>query len=80
LHKDLPGIDTQTIVMAGATGVRDIVSADQLPLVLEAYNMAVRNVFIMGVALGGLAFVAAWFFENKNIKGKNLLAAAAEAA
>jgi hypothetical protein len=60
--------------MAGATGIRDIVSADMLPLVLEAYNSAVRNVFIMAIVLGASAFIVSLFFEFKSIKGKNLAA------
>jgi hypothetical protein len=60
--------------MAGATGIRNIVSSQQLPLVLDAYNSAVRNVFIMAIVTGGLSFLVSFGFEWKNIKGKNLAA------
>jgi hypothetical protein len=67
-------VNAATIIDAGATGVRTIVSSNLLPLVLEAYNSAVRNVFIIAIATGALAFVTSWGFEWKSIKGKNLAA------
>ena len=67
-------MDASTIINAGATGVRTIVGSDMLPLVLEAYNSAVRNVFIMAVVTCSLTFVVSWGFEWKSIKGKNLAA------
>jgi|SRR5579862_3287546 hypothetical protein len=74
ISQRIPDLDPAMIVSAGATGVRNIVSAAQLPLVLEAYNSAVRDVFIMAVALAACSFVVAWGFEWKSIKGKNLAA------
>jgi hypothetical protein len=74
IQKRVSNLDPATIVAAGATGIRNIVSPQELPLVLDAYNMAVRNVFIMGVVLGGSSFLAACAFEFKSIKGKNLAA------
>jgi len=45
-----------------------------LPVVLDAYNSAVRDVFIMSIATGGMSFLVSFGFEWKNIKGKNLAA------
>jgi hypothetical protein len=70
----LPNINPDIIINAGATGIRTIVDTAQLPLVLAAYNEAVRDVFIMGIAVATLAFCAACAFEWKSIKGKNLAA------
>jgi hypothetical protein len=70
----IPSVDPAAIVGAGATGVRGIVSPDLLPLVLEAYNTAVRHVFIMGIVVGALGFMVSFGFEWKSIKGKNLAA------
>jgi hypothetical protein len=72
ISKSIPDIDPNTIIMAGATGIRTIVTEAQLPLVLAAYNSAVRDVFIMAIATGGCAFLASLGFEWKSIKGKNL--------
>jgi hypothetical protein len=71
---NIPGVDPQTIVTAGATGIRNIVSADLLPLVLESYNHAVRDVFIVAIVTGALSFCAGCGLEWKSIKGKNLAA------
>ena len=62
------------IVDAGATGLRSIVSPSMLPLVLDAYNTAVRHVFIIAIVTGGLSFVVSCCFEWKSIKGRNLAA------
>ena len=77
IQEKIPDLDPAMIVAAGATGIRNLVTAEQLPLVLEAYNSAVRDVFIMAVALGGASFIATLGFEWKSIKGKNLLASVA---
>lgn len=74
IEQRIPDLDPSMIINAGATGIRNIVTAAQLPIVLEAYNVAVRNVFIMAAALAGCSFIAACGFEWKSIKGKNLAA------
>jgi len=74
LTSRIPNVDAATIVNAGATGVRTIVKPDMLPLVLEAYNSAIRDVFIMAIVTGALSFVTSFGFEWKSIKGKNLAA------
>lgn len=58
------------IISAGATGIRNIVSSDSLPLVLQEYNAAVRKVFIIGTVIGALSFVASLGLEWKSIKEK----------
>jgi hypothetical protein len=74
ISKRIPDIDPTTIVNAGATGIRTIVDASLLPLVLESYNIAVRNVFYIAVGCGCGCFLASVCFEWKSIKGKNLAA------
>ena len=75
ISKRIPNIDPATIINAGATGIRGIVNGEQeLQLVLEAYNVAVRHVFIIAVVCGALSFVTSLGFEWKSIKGKNLAA------
>jgi hypothetical protein len=75
IAKRIPNIDPATIINAGATGIREIVNGDQeLQLVLEAYNLAVRHVLTIAVICGALSFVASLGFEWRSIKGKNLAA------
>lgn len=62
------------IINAGATGVRNIVSPEVLPLLLNAYNTAVKHVFIIATITAGLSVLASLGFEWKSIKGKNLAA------
>lgn len=77
IQEKIPDLDPAMIVAAGATGIRNLVTAEQLPLVLAAYNAAVSDVFVMAVALGGVSFLATLGFEWKSIKGKNLMASVA---
>ena len=77
ISQKIPGIDPSDIISAGATGIRNIVSSQMLPLVLDAYNSAIRDVFIMAIVTGGLAFLVSFGFEWKSIKGKNLAVGAA---
>ena len=71
ISSTIPGINPQTIINAGATGIRNIVSPQILPLVLEAYNAAVKHVFIVAIVSAGLSALASLGFEWKSIKGKN---------
>ncbi|KAF7925793.1 hypothetical protein BELL_0315g00070 [Botrytis elliptica] len=64
----LPGIDIQAVLDAGATGFRSVVDADQLPALLEVYNGALQKVFIAAIPVTGLAFVSSLFLEWKSVK------------
>lgn len=46
LPQDAPGVNATLIFNAGATGLRSIVSINQLPEVLSAYNKAIINTFV----------------------------------
>ncbi|KAF7867539.1 uncharacterized protein EAF02_009730 [Botrytis sinoallii] len=64
----LPGIDIQAVLDAGATGFRSVVDADQLPALLEVYNGALQKVFIAAIPVTGLAFISSLFLEWKSVK------------
>ena len=64
------GLDVAGIVAAGATDLRTIVPAAQLPQVIDAYNGALRHVFVVSVALSCLAIIGALVVEWKPIKKK----------
>jgi len=70
----LPDIDIQAVIAAGATQFRSIVPPEALPALLVAYNSALQKVFIAAIPLSGLAFVAALGLEWKSVreKGTNL--------
>ncbi|OCL11666.1 MFS transporter [Glonium stellatum] len=68
-----PGVDAKTVIGAGATHIREVVPAQWLPGVLEAYTNAVTSAFVLAIATGGLAFFVSWAMEWKSVKGKKLL-------
>ncbi|OOF93451.1 hypothetical protein ASPCADRAFT_173225 [Aspergillus carbonarius ITEM 5010] len=75
LHQNLakvPGVDAASVVQAGATMLREVVSADQLPAVLEAYNGAVTTTFYVGLAMGALSIVGALPIEWISVKGRKM--------
>lgn len=66
------GVDVQTIISAGATHIKDVTPPDQLAGVLQAYNDAVTDAFILPIAAGGVAFLFSLLLEWKSVKGKKL--------
>ncbi|TGO86490.1 hypothetical protein BPOR_0299g00060 [Botrytis porri] len=64
----LPGVNIQAVLDAGATGFRFVVDADQLPALLEVYNGALQKVFIAAIPVTGLAFLSSLFLEWKSVK------------
>jgi hypothetical protein len=51
LVQNAPSVNAALLFEAGATGVRDIVTSDQLPGALEAYNRAITNMFVSYIPL-----------------------------
>ena len=73
LVRDAPSVNPLKVISAGATHVREAVTAQQLPGVLIAYNKAVTTAFILPIAVGGLAFLSSLLMEWKSVKGKKLI-------
>lgn len=65
----LPGVDMNAVIAAGATGFRTFLPKEQLPVLLNVYNQALRKVFLMGIVLSGLAFFTALGLEWRSVKG-----------
>ncbi|KAL4940244.1 hypothetical protein BDV06DRAFT_230479 [Aspergillus oleicola] len=70
LTEHLPGANVEAIIAVGARSVRNIVSGDQLAIVLDDYMTAIQRVFYLGVGVGGAAFVCCWGLGWNNIKHK----------
>ncbi|KAH0043056.1 MFS general substrate transporter, partial [Aureobasidium melanogenum] len=66
----LPDFNPSTISGGGASAIRDMVSPDQLPIVLKVYNKSIRSVWYLGLGLACLVFVASWGFEWRSVKTK----------
>lgn len=54
----------------GATDLTHLVPADELPVLLDAYNRGLVNVFYCALAMACGAFVAAWGLEWKSMTKK----------
>ncbi|KAK0673349.1 major facilitator superfamily domain-containing protein [Cercophora samala] len=64
----LPGVDIKRVIDVGAASFRHLVPDDELPLMLEVYNAALRMVFIVGIPMGALAAIISCFIEFKSVK------------
>lgn len=67
---NIPGINPDLILTAGARSIRTIVSGEQLVEVLRAYNTAINNVMYLGAGIGVLSFVCAPWLGWKDIRVK----------
>ncbi|KAF2667948.1 DNA repair protein RAD50 [Microthyrium microscopicum] len=72
-----PGIPAETIIQAGATNIRTFLEdvlkkPEALPGVLEAYNKALTQAYILPIAVAILSFLGSLLFEWKSVKGKKL--------
>jgi hypothetical protein len=72
IPKDAPGIDTQMIISAGATGIQSAVSSKDLPGVLTAYAKSIDYVFYLSAALGACGVGFACGMGWKDIRTKKV--------
>jgi hypothetical protein len=70
LREQTPGLDPNVVISAGATGFRGIVSPEDLPGILFAYNEAVVDAFYVAVALAGLSLFGPLAIQWKSVRGK----------
>ncbi|KUJ13537.1 MFS general substrate transporter [Mollisia scopiformis] len=68
LDANLPGVDIQAVIDAGASDFRSKVTAEQLPGLIAVYNDALTKVFIAAVPMAGLAIFACACMEWKSVK------------
>ncbi|KAF6838552.1 major facilitator superfamily transporter [Colletotrichum plurivorum] len=71
LRASIPDVDVRGVLMAGATAFRTSVPASALPVLINAYNEALRVAFTAAIPLAGTAAVAACFMEWKSVRAKN---------
>ncbi|KAF2629269.1 putative aflatoxin efflux pump [Macroventuria anomochaeta] len=63
------GLDAQQIVDTGATDIRNVVPADEIDAVVEAYNLGVTRVFLVAAILSACTIVGVAMMQWKSIKG-----------
>ncbi|KGO36215.1 Major facilitator superfamily domain, general substrate transporter [Penicillium expansum] len=63
-----PSVNAEAVIAAGATGFRQVVSAQNLPGVLVAYAKSIDQVFYLNVALSCAQFVFVWGVGWRSVK------------
>ena len=80
--RNLPDVNPLKVVLTGATELRGAFSADELPGILRAYMAGLKDAYILGIALAGVACVVAFItiaIDNRNLQVKEKAKADAEA-
>jgi EmrB/QacA subfamily drug resistance transporter len=72
----IPGLNPAIVVKIGATELQAHLTAAQKGPVLEAYNDALVQTFYLATAMAAFSAVGAVWIQWKNMKGKNVSAAA----
>lgn len=70
ITRNVPDVDAKKVIDAGATMLKDTVSKEALPGVLQAYNSAITYSFYIGVAFSGLAIFGALPMQWISVKKK----------
>ena len=68
LEEHAPSIDPQIVIDAGATAVRHVISAVDLPAVLEAYVVAIAQVLYLATGASGAVFLFSLGMGWKSLK------------
>lgn len=63
-----PDIDVKTLLIAGASGIREVVPQGSLTGVLLAYNQALNHVFNITAGAASASFLFCWGIGFKNVK------------
>ena len=70
--REVPDLDPQAIVKAGATQIKYLVDPSRLTLVLQAYNGALTRTFRVGMIMACLTSLAAAGMEWRSLKQKKV--------
>lgn len=71
-----PSVLPASVVAAGATGLRQAFSVDELPPIIDSYMSALKATYAIAIATAGSAFVVSLFGRWNSIKGKAVVGAA----
>ena len=70
IHWFAPTVNPQVVINAGATGIRQVVSPQDLKGVLEAYAKSCDDVFYLALAASLAAFLFTWGLGWKDVRKK----------
>ena len=68
LNKFAPRVDINKVIDAGATGLRNIVQPEELPGVIEAYNLSFTREFYLAAAAYIAMIFSAWGMGCHSVK------------
>lgn len=71
LRQYAPSTDSKSVFAAGATGIREVVTPQQLPGVLVAYSKSVDDVFYLALGAAIAGFGLAWGMGWVDVRKKN---------
>ncbi|KAF1829262.1 MFS gliotoxin efflux transporter glia [Decorospora gaudefroyi] len=67
LAVNAPGINPQKVIITGASELRAVFTAEQLPGVLQAYMDGLKAAFAVGIGMAGMAFIASFLSPWKRL-------------
>ncbi|KAI1098442.1 MFS general substrate transporter, partial [Jackrogersella minutella] len=70
IEQNVPGVDAEQVIAAGARSIRQLVSGEQLTGVLQAYSTSINNVMYLGIGVAGMSFLFCWGLGWKDIRVK----------
>jgi hypothetical protein len=74
LMKNVPDVDLGKLLAAGTIAVRQVALPEQLPGVLQSYNVAILDTFYLSAAVAATSFVFALGLPWISIKRKSVAA------
>lgn len=82
VRANVSGVEPGLVVATGASELRDVFTAEQLPAILRSYMEGLQDAYTLAIALGGLGCliaVATLVFDNRNLKVREAVKHDAEA-
>ncbi len=64
----VPGVSPSLVLATGATELRAVFSAEELPGIVHAYMDGLKLTFVLAVALAGVTLPVALFAKWQNVK------------
>jgi hypothetical protein len=62
-----PDVDPDLVLVAGATGFRQVISQEDLPGILSAYSTSIDRIMYLGVAISAVSVITSFGMGWKNI-------------
>lgn len=67
-----PHISKETLILTGATAIRDSFSAEEQPIVIDGYMHGLKVTFAMAIAATGLTTIIALATRWKKLNPENI--------